>query len=145
MFVDFIKFDHQGFGRKWTQSLCRFENLKQTLPSFPQTVALDQVSSSSTSSQTYLDSFHIGDMDAGNNVLQTMGEFIVVVAQDATILYVSETVSVHLGLSQVTIVICIYWNLFCSAQNQFCFLLIKKFFFFNFYTPYFMNKFKASK
>jgi len=35
-------------------------------------------------------------------VLQTLDGFIFVVGQDGKILYISETVSVHLGLSQVS-------------------------------------------
>ena len=36
------------------------------------------------------------------SVLQTLDGFIFVVGQDGKILYISETVSVHLGLSQVS-------------------------------------------
>ena len=36
-------------------------------------------------------------------LLQTLDGFIFVISQDGKILYISETVSVHLGLSQVSL------------------------------------------
>lgn len=42
------------------------------------------------------------------NCLQTLDGFIFVVAPDGKIMYISETASVHLGLSQVK---CMFWYL----------------------------------
>lgn len=41
--------------------------------------------------------------ELGSHLLQTLDGFIFVVAPDGKIMYISETASVHLGLSQVNI------------------------------------------
>lgn len=41
--------------------------------------------------------------ELGSHLLQTLDGFIFVVAPDGKIMYISETASVHLGLSQVRI------------------------------------------
>lgn len=41
--------------------------------------------------------------ELGSHILQTLDGFIFVVAPDGKIMYISETASVHLGLSQVKI------------------------------------------
>lgn len=51
-----------------------------------------------------------GIKELGSHLLQTLDGFIFVVAPDGKIMYISETASVHLGLSQV----CRY---FTSAMN----------------------------
>lgn len=42
--------------------------------------------------------------ELGSHLLQTLDGFIFVVAPDGKIMYISETASVHLGLSQVRII-----------------------------------------
>ncbi|XP_055341540.1 single-minded homolog 2-like [Paramacrobiotus metropolitanus] len=44
---------------------------------------------------------HCGKNDLGSQILQTLDGFIFVVAPDGKIMYISETASTHLGLSQV--------------------------------------------
>lgn len=41
--------------------------------------------------------------ELGSHLLQTLDGFIFVVAPDGKIMYISETASVHLGLSQVSL------------------------------------------
>jgi len=41
--------------------------------------------------------------ELGSHLLQTLDGFIFVVAPDGKIMYISETASVHLGLSQVSV------------------------------------------
>lgn len=43
-----------------------------------------------------------GIKELGSHLLQTLDGFIFVVAPDGKIMYISETASVHLGLSQVS-------------------------------------------
>lgn len=43
--------------------------------------------------------------ELGSHLLQTLDGFIFVVAPDGKIMYISETASVHLGLSQVSLII----------------------------------------
>jgi hypothetical protein len=43
--------------------------------------------------------------ELGSHLLQTLDGFIFVVAPDGKIMYISETASVHLGLSQVSFLI----------------------------------------
>jgi hypothetical protein len=40
--------------------------------------------------------------ELGSHLLQTLDGFIFVLSSDGKIMYISETASVHLGLSQVT-------------------------------------------
>ena len=44
--------------------------------------------------------------ELGSHLLQTLDGFIFVVAPDGKIMYISETASVHLGLSQVSLILC---------------------------------------
>ena len=43
--------------------------------------------------------------ELGSNLLQNLDGFIFVVAPDGKIMYISETASVHLGLSQVILIL----------------------------------------
>ena len=45
--------------------------------------------------------------ELGSHLLQTLDGFIFVLSSDGKIMYISETASVHLGLSQVEILHCL--------------------------------------
>lgn len=59
--------------------------------------------------------------ELGSYLLQTLDGFIFVVAPDGKIMYISETASVHLGLSQVS-----KTSLF-NYGNQYCFHCLLRF------------------
>lgn len=58
-------------------------------------------------SQQIIHPREMGIKELGSHLLQTLDGFIFVVAPDGKIMYISETASVHLGLSQVSIFIII--------------------------------------
>lgn len=55
--------------------------------------------------------------EVGSYLLQTLDGFIFVVAPDGKIMYISETASVHLGLSQVSLSFIASWW-FCSLNSS---------------------------
>lgn len=58
--------------------------------------------------------------ELGSHLLQTLDGFIFVVAPDGKIMYISETASVHLGLSQVRHLSLIYAHKFWQGFPLHC-------------------------
>lgn len=55
--------------------------------------------------------------ELGSHLLQTLDGFIFVVAPDGKIMYISETASVHLGLSQVRTLTAAVFTFVCLKLN----------------------------